>query len=91
MKTINYKGKGEHSARELELIIEQQAKKLHLIKSGQKQLPIHIVSNSNLLEVFEDAVCDRNYNPTSDNYNKSGYAYAELKAEILDRLQSERA
>lgn len=41
MKTINYKGKGEHSVRELELIIEQQAEELHLFKSGQKQLPIH--------------------------------------------------
>lgn len=41
MKTINYKGKGEHSVNELELIIEQQAEELHLLKSGQKQLPIH--------------------------------------------------
>ena len=38
MKTINFKGKGEHSVNELELIIEQQAEELHLIKSGQKQL-----------------------------------------------------
>jgi hypothetical protein len=43
MKTINYKGKGEHSVNELELIIEQQAEELHLLKSGQKQLPIHSV------------------------------------------------
>lgn len=35
MKTINYKGKGEHSVNELELIIEQQAEELHLIKSEQ--------------------------------------------------------
>jgi len=56
-----------------------------------KNLGIANVSNSTLLEVFEDAVCDRNYNPTSDDYNKSGYTYAELKAEIIDRLQSERA
>lgn len=35
MKTVNYKGKGEHSVRELELIIEQQAEELHLIKSEQ--------------------------------------------------------
>lgn len=41
MKTINYKGKGEHSVNELELIIEYQAEELHLIKSGQKQLPIN--------------------------------------------------
>ena len=46
MKTINYKGKGEHSVRELELIIEQQAEELYLLKSGQKQLPIHGVVKS---------------------------------------------
>lgn len=46
MKTVNYKGKGEHSVRELELIIEQQAEELHLLKSGQKQLPIHGVVKS---------------------------------------------
>ena len=46
MKTINYKGKGEHSVNELELIIEQQAEELHLLKSGQKQLPIHGVGIS---------------------------------------------
>ena len=46
MKTINYKGKGEHSVNELELIIEQQAEELHLLKSGQKQLPIHDVVHS---------------------------------------------
>lgn len=40
MKTINYKGKGEHSVNELESIIEQQAKELHLLKSGQIDLPI---------------------------------------------------
>lgn len=38
MKTINYKGKGEHSVNELELIIEQQAEELHLFKSGQKAI-----------------------------------------------------
>jgi hypothetical protein len=35
MTQINYKGKGEHSVNDLELIIEQQAEELHLIKSGQ--------------------------------------------------------
>jgi hypothetical protein len=60
-------------------------------KKDEKAFAIHSVNNSTLLEVFEDAVCDRNYNPTSDNYNKSGYTYRELKSEILDRLQSERA
>ena len=46
MKTINYKGKGEHSVNELELIIEQQAEELHLLKSGQKQLSINDVVHS---------------------------------------------
>tara|TARA_R110000772_G_scaffold220401_1_gene330894 strand:- start:258 stop:539 length:282 start_codon:yes stop_codon:yes gene_type:complete len=46
MKTINFKGKGEHSVNELELIIEQQAEELHLIKSGQKQLILSGVSSS---------------------------------------------
>lgn len=44
MKTINYKGRGEHSVNDLELIIEQQAEELHLIKSGQKPLIIDSVS-----------------------------------------------
>ena len=46
MKTINYKGKGEHSVNELELIIEQQAEELHLIESGQKQLATQGISCS---------------------------------------------
>ncbi len=62
-----------------------------LKKENKKAFTIHNVSNSTLIEVFEDAVCDRNYNPTSDDYNKSGHTYAELKAEIIDRLQGERA
>lgn len=35
MNKINYKGKGEHSVRELEKIIEQREEELHLIRSGQ--------------------------------------------------------
>ena len=62
-----------------------------LKKENEKGFAIHNVSNSTLLETFVDAVCDRNYNPTNDNYNKSGYTYGELKFEIIDRLQSERA
>ena len=49
---------------------------------------INYISNSTLLEEFENAVCDRNYNPTNDNYNKSGYTYAELKAEIINRIKT---
>ena len=40
MKRINYKGKGEHSVNELELIIEQQSEELHLFKSGQKNAKV---------------------------------------------------
>jgi len=46
MKKGNYKGKGEHLVNELELIIEQQAEELHLIKSGQKPLITDGVSKS---------------------------------------------
>lgn len=45
MYKLKYKGKGEHSVRQLELIIEQQAEELHLLNSGQKQLNMHDVSN----------------------------------------------
>ena len=38
MNKLHYKGKGEHSVRELELIIEQQAEELHLLNSGQLHL-----------------------------------------------------
>ena len=60
-------------------------------QKDEKAFAIHNVTNSTLLEIFEDAVCDRNYNPTSVYYNKSGYTYAELKAEIIYRLQGEWA
>tara|TARA_R110001632_G_scaffold171357_1_gene290576 strand:+ start:575 stop:805 length:231 start_codon:yes stop_codon:yes gene_type:complete len=55
MKTINFKGKGEHSVNELELIIEQQAEELHLIKSGQKQLILSGVSGMFSEEQMEEA------------------------------------
>jgi hypothetical protein len=63
MKTINYKGKGEHSVNELELIIEKQTKELHLLKSGQKQLPIHVVvGQSEQLKTFLDEIAnDKTY------------------------------
>jgi len=46
MKNLNYKGKGEHSVNELELIISQQAEELYFLKSGEKQLLIHGVVKS---------------------------------------------
>ena len=76
MKTINYKGKGEHSVRELELIIEQQAEELHLLKSGQKQLPIHdVVGRSEQLVCYKKCGDTQPYNDiclncgSSINYN----------------------
>ena len=50
MKKLNYKGKGEHSVNELELIINQQAEELHLLNIEKpKQLLIQRVSGSALL------------------------------------------
>jgi hypothetical protein len=40
MEQLKFKGKGEHSVNDLELIIEQQAEELHLIKSGQTEFSI---------------------------------------------------
>ena len=37
MEKIYYKGKGEHSVRQLETIIEQQLEEIHLFNSGQKE------------------------------------------------------
>lgn len=44
------------------------------------------LSNRELLQHFKDAVCDNNYNPSSEPYNKSGFTYHELQSEILDRM-----
>ncbi len=42
--------------------------------------------NDRLLEHFEDAVKDRNYNPSSKDYNQSGYTYYELYGEVYWRI-----
>ena len=55
----------------------------YFIKKRPKTI---IFTNNELLEHFKKAVCDRNYNPTDDDYNKSGYTYDELEAEILNRM-----
>lgn len=39
-----------------------------------------------LLEHFKDAICDRNYNPSGEDYNKSGFSLFELESEILFRM-----
>jgi hypothetical protein len=43
MNVINYKGKGEQSVNELELIISQQAEELHLFKSGKEEVKQEII------------------------------------------------
>jgi hypothetical protein len=45
------------------------------------------LSNRSLLEYFELAVMDKNYNPTNEPYNESGIPYYELEAELLRRLE----
>ena len=57
MDKLHYKGKGEHSVRELELIIEQQAEELHLLNSGQKQLNMHDVSSAVCENMYENRNC----------------------------------
>ena len=56
-------------------------------KENQKECDIHNISNSTLLDSFVCAVCDKNYNPTTDDYNNSGYSYYELISEIFHRMQ----
>ncbi|MFL1896766.1 hypothetical protein ACJRPK_13755 [Aquimarina sp. 2-A2] len=89
MKTINYKGKGNHSVNELELIIEQQAEELHLLRSGQKELPIHGVSVSlldtidQLIELYEERLtkANRNRNYIEAHNNQFGI-------DVLDHLKA---
>lgn len=47
---------------------------------------IENLTNFELLLHFKDAVCDKNYNPSSEDYNKSGFSYDELEEEILKRM-----
>ena len=57
MKNLNYKGKGEHSVNELELIINQQAEELHLFNSGQNQLNLSGVSQQReLLKAYAELI-----------------------------------
>lgn len=80
MKTINYKGKGEHSVKELELIIEQQSEELHLLKSGQiainythccTELPTIEDANSEMYKVSSNLKTD--HKQTEVNYYESGF------------------
>jgi hypothetical protein len=38
-----------------------------------------------LLEHFENAACDLNYNPTPNSFNKSEFSLSELREEIIRR------
>ena len=88
MKTINYKGKGEHSVRELELIIEQQAEELYLIKSGQKQLHIHGVVSSSVDKgtLIKDLNDKRIVGKTIDK-NMWYYCRKETAEHLLDKYE----
>ena len=79
MKTINFKGKGEHSVNELELIIEQQAEELHLIKSGQKQLILSGVMRSYILSEIES---------TNANKNRYGWVCKHFKRFYEGRINA---
>ena len=47
---------------------------------------IEQMSDRVLLGHFKDAVLDRNYNPSGEDYNKSGYTLDRLEQEILSRM-----
>lgn len=53
---IRYKGKGEHSVRELEEIIEQREQEIHLIKSGQIQVNYSGIFNESEIEKRKKAM-----------------------------------
>jgi hypothetical protein len=47
---------------------------------------IEDLTTDELIECFKDAVCDRNYNPSSESYNQSGFSYKQLLTELYRRL-----
>lgn len=44
------------------------------------------LDNHVLISHFKDAVMDDNYNPSSEDYNQSGFTLYELESEILKRI-----
>jgi hypothetical protein len=54
-----------------------------MLKSKTK---LDTISNYELLQHFKDAVMDRNYNPTSEDYNKSGHSLGDLEEEVIKRM-----
>jgi len=57
MNITNYRGKGEHSVNELELIIKQQAEELHLFNSGSKQFTLSVVEDGALNDDQGHGIC----------------------------------
>lgn len=51
-------------------------------------MSIENFTNHELLGHFEDAICDKNYNPSSEDYNQSGFTYYQLLEEILVRMNN---
>ena len=47
---------------------------------------IEELASSTILGYYKEAVMDSNYNPTSENYNQSGFTLDELETEILNRM-----
>tara|TARA_R110000822_G_scaffold161_5_gene777 strand:- start:148 stop:432 length:285 start_codon:yes stop_codon:yes gene_type:complete len=88
MKTINFKGKGEHSVNELELIVEQQAKELHLIRSGQEQLILTNVVNCVYVVTERDNYGEKLFIGVFSNKEKAiGYlAEGGLKESNIDEI-----
>lgn len=46
------------------------------------------MTNYQLLSHYNEAVCDSNYNPSSKDYNQSGYTLEQLENEILNRMET---
>jgi len=51
---------------------------------------IRKLTNGRLMDHFRDAVCDNNYNPSDEDYNKSGFTLCELQDEILRRMTKDQ-
>jgi hypothetical protein len=50
---------------------------------------INELDNYDLLEYFKDAIKDRHYNPSNENYNTSGFKLCELEEEVMSRMKKD--
>lgn len=50
---------------------------------------IKSISNGDLLDFYKTAVQDEHYNPSSKNWNDSGFSASELAEEILNRMDDD--